>query len=236
MPATHLGDTDAPACRTALNGARWAVLGSVLSGPLAVLMVEWTHPQPPWQGPLVFAQHFHVVQVLPYLGGVALVAGLLQLCAGLHALAPLPHRAHGTLALLAAAIFASLITLNYGVQTTYLPVLVQGTARENAELISALSMSNPRSLAWVLEMWGWGAAGIATWLLSPVFQASRLERAASTCFRANGVLSVCGTAFSVLRPGWVLTPSGLIAFGVWNLLIVLLAVSAWLALQNRLRA
>ena len=88
--------------------------------------------------------------------------------AALHTLADGPLRARATAALGFAAAFAALIFFNYIVQTTFLPALVQGGSTENAVLISAFALSNPRALGWAIEMWGYAVLGVATWLIAPV--------------------------------------------------------------------
>jgi len=43
--------------KVAMLGAAGTLLGVILSGPLAVLVVNATHPQPAWESARVFAQH-----------------------------------------------------------------------------------------------------------------------------------------------------------------------------------
>lgn len=223
-----------------LRLARWGALGTlagfVLSGPAAVAFVTAVAPQPRWQGAEVFARHFHPVQMLPYAGGLVLVVALLVLLASLAVLAPEALRARAVAALLFAAPFAAFIFLNYVLQTTFVPVLARAYEPTDAALLGALSMSNPRSLAWGIEMWGWGFLGVATWLLAPVFTGGALERATAMAFVANGVVSVIGTLWTVARPGWVMTGIGLAMFAVWNLLLATMAVLALLSLGRRSRA
>jgi hypothetical protein len=142
--------------RAGIAAAGATVVGVVLSGPLAMILVQSTHPQPAWAGAQTFAASYHPVQVLPYLGGIVLVSALLMLLASLHAAAEEELTPRTGAALIFGAAFAALICLNYGIQTTFLPVLVQSGDRMNDPLIAALTMVNPTSLAWAIEMWGWG--------------------------------------------------------------------------------
>jgi hypothetical protein len=144
-------------------------------------------------------------------------------------------RARTSAALVVSAVFASVIFFNYVVQTTYLPVLAKEYEESNAGMIAALSMANPKSLAWGIEMWGWGFLGAATWLVAPVFRGGRLERATNLAFIANGPLSIFGALWTAVRPGWVLTPAGLVAFALWNLLLAAMAVLALAVFRSRLR-
>jgi hypothetical protein len=57
------------------------------------------------------------------------------------------------------AAFASFIFFNYVLQTTFLPALARAYAPESAGVVAAFSMSNPTSLAWGIEMWGWAFFG-----------------------------------------------------------------------------
>jgi hypothetical protein len=40
-------------------------------------------------------------------------------------------------------------------------------AKFHAVLIGALTMANPSSLAWGLEMWGYGFLSVGTWQVAP---------------------------------------------------------------------
>jgi hypothetical protein len=222
--------------RMGLYGAISTLVGIVLSGPLAVALVAATHPQPPWAGPDLFARNFHPVQILPYPGGIFLVAGLVVLLASIHATAGRGQQALSTAALLFAAVFAALIFFNYVVQTAFVPALATDYVPANGPLLAALSMANPKSLAWALEMWGWGFLGLATWLIAPVFRGSGLARGARWAFMANGPISIAGAAVTAIRPGWVMTTAGLIAFGLWNLLLFFMAGLALAIFSREARA
>jgi hypothetical protein len=219
-------DATTDARRMGIYGAVSTIVGIILSGPLAVAVVGATHPQPPWAGPELFARAFHPVQILPYPGGIVLVAGLVILLASIHAAAERRERALATAALVFAAVFATLIFFNYVVQTAFIPALATAYTPTNAPILAAFSMANPRSLAWALEMWGWGFLGVATWLIAPVFRGAGLARAARWTFVANGPVSIAGAVWTAVRPGWVLTNAGLIAFGLWNLLLLAMAALA----------
>lgn len=210
------------AARVGVYGAIAALVGAILSGPVAVTVVAVTHPQPPWQGAGTFAASYHPIQLLPYAFGFVLVTGFILVMATLHALAEPRHRALTTTALVLTAAFASFVFLNYVLQTTVVPELARDVTA-NAALVSALSLSNPRSLGWALEMWGYGFLGGATWLVAPVLGR---HRAAEWAFIANGPISILGAVWTVLRPGWELGGAGLVLFAVWNVLVVVMAALA----------
>jgi hypothetical protein len=126
-----------------------------------------------------------------------------------------------------------MVFFNYVVQTTFVPGLVRGYTDLDAHAVSAFAMANPRSLAWALEMWGYGFLGVATWLVAPVFAGNAVERATAHAFRANGVVSVIGALWTALQPGWVFTPARYLAFGAWNVLVFAMAALAQASLARR---
>jgi hypothetical protein len=223
------------AYRTGRRAALGALLGVLLSGPLAVALVNVTHPQPPWRDAELFAHSYHPAQILPYAGGIFLVFALILLVSSLHAIAGAAEKPRTGAALIFTGAFAAFIFFNYVAQTTFLPALAQLYERGNAPIIAALSMSNHRSLAWGIEMWGWGLFGVATWLVSAVFDRSKLERTAALAFAANGPVSIGGALWTVARPGWVMTPTGLVLFAAWNGLLTAMAALAFVAFGRRLR-
>lgn len=214
----------------AIRSAYVTILGIVLSGPLAVMLVNATHPQPDWQGASTYAAHYHPLQVVPYLGGIVLVVALVCFVSALHSI---KHSPRTQAAMIFTAVFATLIFGNYIVQSTFLPYLATHYEDANAPILAALSMANPTSLAWGIEMWGWAFLGIATWLCAPVFHGSALERATAWCFAANGAVSIAGGLLTTLRPGWVMTPMGLAMFAMWNLLLLVMCALAAASLSKR---
>jgi hypothetical protein len=220
--------------RAVAQSALALIAGILLSGPIALLVVALVHPQPAWQDAATYARHAHWIQTLPYAGGFLLVGSCVALVATLHALAPIERRGRANLALAIAGSFAALIVLNYIVQTTFVPSLASPYRDEHAPMISALTMSNPRSLGWALEMWGYAVFGIATWLIAFVFGTSRLERATAATFVANGVMSVIGGIATAVWPGGVMTLAGGIAFAAWNALMLVMGVLVVLAMRRRL--
>jgi hypothetical protein len=235
-PLAVPGDPAAVWCRRGAAGAACTLAGVVLSGPLALLVVNATHPQPPWETAALFARSYHPIQAAPYAGGLLLVTGLVLLVAATSTLSPPARRVETTAALLLTAIFAAFIFFNYVVQTTFIPALVHHPSAGADAIIAALTLANPISLGWGIEMWGYGFVGVATWLLAPLFGGGGLERAARRLFVGNGVMSVVGALATTARPGWVLTPAGLAAFALWNLLLAALAATVWVVFRRRGRA
>lgn len=221
--------------RAAARGALLTALGAAASGPLGFALVTATHPQPAWQSAEVFARAYHPIQTVPFYLGFLLIGGFVALIAALHHMAPPRLRVRTSCALVFAAAFTALISFNYIVQTTFVPgLLAHYTARHDAA-IAVFSMSCPSSLAWALEMWGYGLLGVATWLVAPVLHATALERWTARLLVANGQLSIAGALLTALIPGWVFTPAGLAAFALWNALVIALGVIGAIALNERAR-
>jgi hypothetical protein len=215
------------------HGAWLTLVGTLTSGPLSLAFVQATHPQPPWRDAATFVRQFHPLQTLPFFLGFLLVGGLVVLVTALRELASPELRPRATVGLAFAAAFAALVLLNYTLQTTFVPALVARYRDSDDAVIAALTMANPRSLGWAIEMWAYGVAGVATWLVAPVFDGSTLERATRASFVANGVVSVATAFATALVPGWVLTPIGLWGYAAWNLLVVAMSVLTLAVLRVR---
>lgn len=224
------------AARTARTAAVVTLAGVVLSGPVGLALVA-LHPQPAWRDVDTFVRAYHPLQSAPYFLGFLLVGGSLALVAALQAMARDELRARATAALGFAAAFAALITLNYVLQTTFVPALVQGFAPENGPLLAALTLANPRALGWALEMWGYAVLGVSTWLVAPVLRdLGRAGTAAGALFVANGPVSLAGGVWTALRPGWVMTGPGFVLFAAWNALVIAMLALAIRALGSAARA
>jgi hypothetical protein len=231
MNAT-VDERNASVCRTGIAACGCILAGTVLSGPGAMLIVELTHPQPAWHDARTFAEAHHRVQALPYFLGLLLIGGFALLLPCLHALAPPKRKGRSAASLVFCAIAGALVFENYVLQTTFVPYLARTYTSAVAPLIAAFSMANPASFAWGLEMWGYGFLGVATWLVAPIFEGGRLERATAWTFAANGWMSVVGALWTAVAPGWVMTDPGLVAFAVWNVLVVAMVILALLVLKR----
>lgn len=219
-----------------LWGALCTCVGGTMSGPVSLMIVELTHPQPDWESAARFAESYHPIQTLPFFCGFVLVGGLALLIAALHAQASSQARGRTTSAVIFASAFVALIAFNYVLQTTFVPALVRPYTPAHDVAVAMFSMRNPRSLAWGLEMWGYGLIGVATWLVAPQLSGSRLERTTAWLFAANGPISIAGAVWTALAPGWVLTGVGLVAFGAWNVLVIMLGALSTFVFRARIRA
>ena len=197
------------------TSAALVVAGAVLSGPVAMFVVAQVSPQPAWAGVEAFADHYHPVQVLPYLLGYILLSGFVCFSASCHALAAAPLRTRTAAALVFTGVYAALVFTNYTIQLGFIPRVLN----ERPAYVSALTMANPASFAWFLEMFGYAAMGVATWLVATAFRGSRRADAIRYLLVANGVLSIVGAACTAMFDRWVFSTAGMVSFAVWNALI-----------------
>jgi hypothetical protein len=160
------------------------------------------------------------------------VGGFVSLIAVLHQLAPETQRARTGVAVAFAGTFGAIVFTNYAIQTTFVPALLSTGRAESVALAGALTMANPNSLGWALEMWGYAVLGVATWLVAPVFRPLRHGRTTETLFVMNGAISVLGALATAVQPAWVLTSTGLYLFAVWNLLVIVMVLLAMLGLRG----
>lgn len=212
-------------------GAMLTAAGIIASGPLAIVVVALVQAQPLWDGPALYVDSFHRIQTLPFYFGFLLVVGSILMLVSVYLLSR--RRAAALAALIFMSIGASFAIVNYVTQTTFIPALVNVYAPELDPVITLLSMANPGSLAWALEMWGYGFMGLGTWLAAGFFGTSRLERVAKTLFILNGAVSIFGALIASMDLAGVFTVAGLVGYGVWNLLYLALAVVFFRVLQTR---
>jgi len=209
-----------------------ALIGAVTSGPLGVAVLAVAYPQPAWTNAATWAGAYRDIQILPYVFGYLLVSGFLFLLAYLHRLAPEDRKGRSTVALAFAAIFGAMIFTNYALQTTAVPWLLKGGQQDGMAFAAQLTMANPRSLGWALEMWGYAALGAATWLAAPAFGGTKLARLTGALFVANGPLSIAAAIGAVLWPQWLTSDAGLVLYLLWNLLVVVMLLTAVGALRR----
>jgi hypothetical protein len=162
-----------------------------------------------------FADNYQPMQALPYVLGYALLVGFVLFAASCHALAGPDLRLRTSAALIFTGVYAALVFTNYTIQLGFIPRVLT----DRPAYIAELTMANPSSFAWFLEMFGYAAMGAATWLVAPGFRGTSRADAIRYLLVGNGVLSVIGAACTALFDRWVFSTAGLISFAAWNLLI-----------------
>lgn len=194
--------------------------GIILSGPVAVGFVEMFVPQPAWHGVETFIAHYSWIQTLPYAFGFFIAGGLILFAASVPAGELESRRIFRRVALALTSVAAALIFFNYVIQSAFIPL----SLRENPALVAAVTMANPNSLGWALEMYGYGILGIATAFLAPLFNGSAQQRMIARLFVLNCIISVLGAVLFSLVPGWVLAPAGMVLGAGWNMLVAVIMV------------
>jgi hypothetical protein len=181
--------------------------GAILSGPVAMLVVSQAAPQPDWTGVGAFADNYRPMQVLPYVLGYVLLAGFVLFAASCHALAGARLRVRTSAGLIFTGVYAALVFTNYTIQMGFIPRVIN----DRPAYIAALTMANPSSFAWFLEMFGYAALGVATWLVAPGFRGSRRADVVRYLLVGNGLVSIIGAACTALFDRWVFSTAGLIS-------------------------
>jgi hypothetical protein len=156
------------------------------------------------------------MQALPYVLGFPLLFGFVLFVAVCHASSGDKYRVRTSAAMILTAVYAAMVFVNYMLQIAFVPrILVT-----DPDLAAGLTMANPSSLAWLLEMFGYGALGLAMWLVSPLFSGSISLTWIRVLLVANAVMSVAGAAFVALYEGWVFSTGGLVSFFGWNVVVI----------------
>jgi hypothetical protein len=215
--------------RTLALGGLAVAIGSVLSGVGGFPFVL-TDPQPAWSDAATYIAHFRAWHQVPFWFGFAFIAAWVVLNARLAALAPERLRTNATVGIITTAMFGAMIFTNYMLQTAFVPHAVQ----QNDVAVAYVTMANPGSLGWMLEMFGYAALGVASWVTAPIFPGAGPRRRWIVWLMAlQGVTGLAGAVATALDPAWVLTTAGLIAYGGWNLAVV--ATGVLISLEYRPR-
>ena len=214
-------------------GAIIAFLGTLFSGPIAMGLVYLVQPQPEWKSVSVYVSNFHPVQTVPFYFGFLLLGGSITMMASIFLISK--DKGKPLLGLIFTTIGCAMIFFNYFLQNTVVPALVWNYVPENGPILAFLTMSNPLSFSWAVEMWGYGFLGVGTWFAASFFSISKLEKTAKILYIVNGILSVAGALVTAYDLRWVLNIPGLISYGLWNILYVVLIIYFYKVLIQRER-
>jgi hypothetical protein len=202
------------------RGSLLAAIGAAISGPIGLAVVALTKPQPLWKDVDLFIDSGAWIQTAPYYFGVLLAMSCLMLFIGYYL--NQPRSAMALAALICIVLYAALVLFNYMAQIAIVPNFVLHPEPEYRSAISVLSMSNPDSICWTVEMWAYGLLGLATWFASALYENS--ERTIRWLMQCNGAVSLATMVATVFGTRWVLEPVGLIGFLVWNILFITMAL------------
>lgn len=207
------------------SGALISLAGYLLSGPVGFAITKLTAPQPEWVSAAVFAQHYHPIQDLSFYFGFLLIGGMLMLAAEHY----LQAKEEGDetkfnllLSVLFSTIFSALIFFNYICQVSFIPHMARHYKPEYDFAIATFSMSNPMSLSWNIEMWGYGILGMATWLMAGYYRGR--NNTIRILLIVNGIVSVLCAIATAMSVQWIITGGGLAAYMLWNVLMVAIMI------------
>jgi hypothetical protein len=201
-----------------LHRAALIIIAASLLGPGWVFVdAAVRHPEP-WTDAATWSAGYRWFMAVPPLLGFPLMYGFVLFVAGARRLdEQRGGRVDPVPVLLLTAIYGALVAFNYIANACY----VGQASSSDLGAVSTLSMANPRSLCWAIELFAYGILGMVTWLVAPTF---REERAVALLLRTNGVVSVGCAAVALFDLTWVQSPIGLGFYAAWNLLIVVLMV------------
>ena len=99
--------------------------GIILSGLVFPVLSTIFTPQPPWQDADLFVKSYHPLQSATFFFGYLLVLGSLLTFVALYIISNPEKKVWALSGLVINMAFASIVILNYIIQTTYVPYLVQ---------------------------------------------------------------------------------------------------------------
>lgn len=122
------------------------------------------------------------IQPFATIMGFLLTPTFLVVMACIHCYASESKKVFSLVGLSFAIIYATLISLNYFIQLTFV--------NQSTFDVSLFSMTNPQSLMWVIEVLGYFFMGLATLFAAPVFGSGRVEKIIKWLFIVNGILGI----------------------------------------------
>lgn len=194
------------------------ILGIVMSGPVGMFIVKIFGNQPYWQNARVFVESYSSIQALPFVFGFFVILGFVLFFASLINVGKEEQRPLEVVGIVLSAIFGALIGLNYLIQVAYIPHVLE----RSESFLFFMAMSNPESLPWAIEMFGYGILGLATLSVAPLFSNQGLQKYIKYFLILNGFASIIGVGITVINLSWVLSTVGIISYVIWNILILVI--------------
>ena len=202
----------------------WSALivtvGMFMSGLVGNLIIVLVAPQQlNWHGIESYASSFHTIQTLPQAAGIFMVIGFIGVMVSIHFYAPLHQKILSHMGIVFAAIYAAIVGVNY--------IIVLAVVRPNIQLgeLEGLALhvvGNPYSISWAKEMLGYAFMGLATLVVAPIFNGSKLQNWIRWLFVWNGIAGILGVmGIMITDPAWVLAPIGLISWLVWTVVTII---------------
>ena len=194
------------------------IVAIILSGPGGLIIARAMGAQSKWEGVDAYIAQYKSIEALPYVFGFMLVLGFLFLFSCLFGSGDEEKKPLAATGFALTCIYAALICFNYIVQVAFIPNALD----QDKSILSFLSMTNPKSLPWSLEMFGYAILGLATLFIAPLFSNGKLQMVIKWLFVLNGAASIFGAIIFVMFPVETTTGEGFIGYILWNILIVLI--------------
>jgi len=122
--------------------------------------------------------------------------------------APEDKKILGQIGLSFAIIYATMISMNYFIQLTFVQFGAFNT--------DIFSMVNPQSMMMTIEVLGYFFMGLSTLFIAPIFQSGKLEKSIRWLFVFNGILGIGGAVGFALNLDWRILIGGLI---IWTIVM-----------------
>jgi hypothetical protein len=122
--------------------------------------------------------------------------------------APDDKKILGHIGLSFAIIYATMISMNYFIQLTFVQFGAFNT--------DIFSITDPQSMMMTIEILGYFFMGLSTLFIAPIFQSGRLEQSIRWLFVFNGILGIGGAIGFALNLDWRILIGGLI---IWTIVM-----------------
>jgi hypothetical protein len=172
---------------------RLGSVAAIVAAALTVCFVALTllFPADPWRDIDAYAASFATIEVIQLLPILLLAPVVVVLMACIHHLAAGSRQVAGQLAVTFAAVYATIVTVNYVLQ---LHVVRLGIGAGEVEDLALLAMSNPRSVFVALELAGYGFFALMALAAAAAVSGGARERWIRHAFLVAGAAGVAGTA------------------------------------------
>jgi len=139
--------------------------------------------------------------------------------------APDDKKIFGHIGLAFAIIYATMISMNYFIQLTFVRFGVFNT--------DVFSITDPQSMMMTIEILGYFFMGLSTLFIAPIFESGRLEQSIRWLFVFNGILGIGGAIGFALNLDWRILIGGLI---IWTIVmpITTVLISYWFKQRNQM--
>ncbi len=148
------------------------------------------------------------IYLISNISGFILTSIFLIVILCIYSIAPEDKKILGHIGLSFAIIYATMISVNYFIQLTFVQFGAFNT--------DIFSITNPQSMMMTIEVLGYFFMGLSTLFIAPIFQSGRLEKSIRWLFVFNGILGIGGAVGFALNLDWRILIGGLI---IWTIVM-----------------